>query len=127
MKRGMILGAVGVLAVLMMMNTNVEGVGDKDKKDEKPKYTIKEVMKEAHKKGGLLEKVKAGTAEKADREKLAELYKALAMSTPPKGDEETWKKTTKEMLKIAVDAIADPDAGKKLKVDCKACHGMFKK
>jgi hypothetical protein len=125
MKRGLMLGAFAVIALALMFNSNVEGVGDKDKKDEKPKYTIKEVIKEAHK-SGLWKKVKDGTAEKADREKLAELYKALMLSKPPKGDADEWKKTTEVMLKVATDAIADADAGKKLKVDCGACHGKFK-
>jgi hypothetical protein len=123
MKRGLVLGAFAVVAVALMCNSNVEGVGDK--KDEKPKYTIKEVMKEAHK-SGLLKKVQAGTAEKSDREKLAELYKALALNTPGKGEKEEWKKTTEVMVKLATEAIADPDAGKKIKVDCGACHGKFK-
>jgi hypothetical protein len=125
MKRALILGAFAVFAVALMSNSNVEGVGDKDKKDEKPKFTIKEVMAEAHK-SGLMKKVAKGTAEKEDRVKLAELYKALMLNTPPKGDEEAWKKTTTEMHKIAVEAIADPEAGKKLKVDCGACHSKFK-
>jgi hypothetical protein len=123
MKRALILGAFAVFAVALMFNSNVEGVGDK--KDEKPKYTIKEVMKEAHK-SGLFKKIQKGDADKADREKLAELYKALALSEPGKGDKEVWKKTTTAMLKIATDAIADPEAGKKLKVDCGACHKAFK-
>ncbi len=93
--------------------------------DDKAKYTIAEVMQQAHK-SGLLKKVSAGTAEKADREKLAELYKALAQGKPPKGDSDEWKKTTETMAKIAEDAIKDPDAGKKLKVNCGACHGKFK-
>jgi hypothetical protein len=125
MKRGLIVGACSMFAVALMFNSNVEGVADKDKKDEKPKYTVKEVMKEAHK-SGLLKKIQAGTAEKADREKLAELYKALALAEPAKGDKEIWKKTTATMLKVATDAIADADAGKKVKVDCGACHKMFK-
>ncbi len=111
------------VAFVFMVEANA--AGDKDKKDEKPKYTIKEVMADAHK-SGLWKKVAAGTAEKEDRQKLADLYKALMQSTPPKGDAEAWKKTTTEMHKIAVDAIKDPEAGKKLKVNCGACHGKFK-
>jgi hypothetical protein len=126
MKRGLILGAFAVFGMALMFSSNAEGVVfDKDKKDEKPKYTIKEVMAEAHK-SGLLKKIQKGDADKADREKLAELYKALALSEPAKGDKEVWKKTTETMLKVATDAIADAGAGKKLKVDCGACHKAFK-
>jgi Na+-translocating ferredoxin:NAD+ oxidoreductase RnfG subunit len=124
MKRAWIVGVFAVLAGALMSNSNVEGVADKDKKEE-PKYTIKEVMKEAHK-SGLFKKIQKGDADKADREKLAELYKALALSEPAKGDKELWKKTTSAMLKVATDAIADAEAGKKLKVDCGACHKAFK-
>jgi len=113
---------IGMSLVLgLVFIANSDGAGEKDK----PKYTIKEVMAEAHK-SGLWKKVAAGTAEKEDREKLADLYKALVQSKPPKGDEDAWKKTTTEMHKIAVDAIKDPDAGKKLKVNCGACHKAFK-
>lgn len=125
MIRGLIAGAVAIFALVLVIDTNVEGAKDKDKDKDTPKYTIKEVMAEAHK-SGLWKKVAAGTAEKADREKLAELYKSLVQSKPPKGDEEAWKKTTTELHKIAVAAIADPDAGKKLKVNCGACHKSFK-
>jgi hypothetical protein len=126
MMRGMILSAVALFALVMGFNANVEGVQDKDDK-EKPKYTIKQVMKEAHSKGGLLSKVAAGDADKEDRVKLAELYKALMQNKPPAGDEEKWKETTTVMHKIAEDAIKDPADGKKLKVMCAACHKEFKK
>jgi hypothetical protein len=112
-------GMAAVLALVFLVDAN--NAGDKDK----PKYTIKEVMAEAHK-SGLWKKIAKGDAEKEDREKLAELYKALAQSKPPKGEIEEWKKTTEVMQKIAEDAIKDADAGKKLKVNCGACHGKFK-
>jgi cytochrome c553 len=117
---------LGMMAVLVafMFTADANTVGDKDK--DKPKFTISEVMKKAHT-SGLLKKVAAGDAEKEDREQLAELYKSLVLSKPPAGDEEAWKKTTSVMLKVAVEAIADAEAGKKLKVNCGACHGEFKK
>jgi hypothetical protein len=120
MKQTLILSAVAVAALLLLLDGSSQG-GDK----KEPKYTIKEVMKEAHK-SGLWKKIAAGDADKADREKLAELYKALAESKPPKGDIEEWKKTTSVMLKVATDAIADAGEGKKLKVNCGACHKAFK-
>jgi len=109
-----------VLALVFMSDVN--GAGDKK---EKAKYTIKEVMDQAHK-SGLLKKVAAGKAEKEDREKLAELYKALMLNAPPKGSAEEWTKTTEVLHKIAEEAIKDPEAGKKLKVNCGACHKKFK-
>jgi hypothetical protein len=112
-------GMTAVLALVFLVDVNSASNQDK------PKYTIKEVMAQAHK-SGLLKKVQKGTAEKEDREKLAELYKALAENKPDKGDVDVWKKTTKAMQKLAEDAIADADAGKKLKVACKACHDDFK-
>lgn len=113
---------VGMSLVLgLVFIANSDGAGDKDK----PKYSIKEVMAQAHK-SGLLKKVQKGTAEKEDREKLADLYKALMQSKPEKGDIEVWKKTTAVMHKLAAEAIKDPEAGKKIKADCGGCHKSFK-
>ena len=115
----MLSGMSLLLVLAFIVETNAAGGKDK------PKYTIKEVMAQAHK-SGLWKKVAEGDADKADREKLAELYKALVENKPPKGDIEAWRKTTTVMHKIAEKAISDPDAGKKLKVNCGACHKMFK-
>jgi hypothetical protein len=125
-KFGTSCAAVAVLGVAMVAfsrSGNVTAANADDK--EKAKYTIGEVMQQAHK-SGLWKKVAAGNADKADREKLAELYKALAQGKPPKGELDEWKKTTEVMQKIAEDAIKDPEAGKKLKVNCGQCHGKFK-
>jgi hypothetical protein len=116
-----VMAALGVAMAVFSNSGNVTAANA----DEKVKYTISEVMQEAHK-SGLWKKVAAGTADKADREKLAELYKALMQNKPPKGDAEEWKKTTTVMHKIAEDAIKDPMAGKMLKVNCGGCHGKFK-
>jgi hypothetical protein len=115
-----VIGGVAVLA-LMVLSVDTRVQAQKDK----PKHTIKEVMAEAHK-SGLWKKIAAGTAEKEDREKLAALYKSLTENTPPQGELADWKKTTAVLHKIAVDAIKDPEAGKKLKVNCGACHKKFK-
>jgi len=113
-----LIGMTALLAVMFLVDVG-STAGDK------PKYDIKEVMDKAHK-SGLLKKIQKGDADKKDREELAELYKALLQSKPPKGDVEEWRKTTTVMHKIAVEAIADPAAGKKLKVNCGACHSKFK-
>jgi len=114
----LLVGMTTLLAVVFLVDAG-SGAGDK------AKYTIKEVMDKAHK-SGLLKKIQKGEADKKDREELAELYKALVESKPPKGDVEEWRKTTTVLHKIAVEAIADPAAGKKLKVNCGACHSKFK-
>lgn len=96
--------------------------------DDKPKYTIKEVMKNAHK-SGLYKKVAEGKADKEEKEKLVALYEALAKNKPPKGDEKEWKKQTEDMLKAAKACCKDEkDAGPKLAklVSCKTCHAAFK-
>jgi hypothetical protein len=113
--------AAGILATLALA---LAFQGD-NQAGEKAKYSISEVMIQAHK-SGLWKKVAEGKAEKGDREKLAELYKALTQNKPPKGDAGEWKKATEVLHKVAVEAIANPEAGKKLKVNCGACHKQFK-
>jgi hypothetical protein len=92
-----------------------------------PKYTIKEVMKKAHK-DGLWKKVASGDAGKEDREELAELYVALSENKPPKGDEKDWKKKTSAMVKASKAAVKNAEDGKKLTkiVNCGACHKAHK-
>src|SRR5947209_243561 len=68
--------------------------GDSD--TEKPKYTIKQVMAQAHRKAdrnspSLSDKVIGGKADKDEQAKLLELYTALAANKPPKGEAEAWK------------------------------------
>ena len=66
--------------------------------DEKPKHTIKDVMK-AHKK--LRDKVLDGSASADDKKKLSELYAELGENDPPKGDKANWKKLTEALAKAA--------------------------
>lgn len=96
--------------------------------DDKPKFTSKEVMAEAHKKG-LLKKVQAGTATDEEKTKLVELYEALALNKPPKGEAESWKAKTDALVAAAKAAKAgEADAGKKLEAasKCGACHSVHK-
>jgi hypothetical protein len=95
---------------------------------DKPKYTIKEVMKDAHK-SGLYKKVGEGKATKEEKEKLVELYTSLTQNKPPKGDLEEWKKQTEAMLAAAKGSLKDDkdDQAKLLMiVKCAECHGKFK-
>lgn len=115
-------------ACLMAVTGMVLLLGD-NHAGEKPKYTIKEVMKEAHK-GKLMNKVADGKATDAEKQKLVDLYKALAMATPPQGDIEGWKKTTKLLVDAATKAeMGDAAAAASLPklASCMACHKVYKK
>ena len=97
--------------------------------DDSPKLSIKEVMKQAHGQISLANKVIAGKGTKEDKEKLVELYTALAANKPTQGDQELWKEKTTAM----VDAAKAVEEGKegatkdlKKAVDCASCHKVFK-
>jgi hypothetical protein len=101
---------------------------DKDK--EKPKFTIKEVMKAAHDKEGLLGKVLKGEASAEEKTKLVELYVALCQNTPPQGEDTAWKERCLKIV-VAARGIAkgDDQAPRQLQAvtNCRTCHTAFKK
>jgi hypothetical protein len=97
--------------------------------DEKPKNSIKDVMK-AHKKGGLKDKVEGGTASADEKKELVALYSDLSKNDPPKGDKENWKKLCDALVKAAKEAQdGKQGAAEALKkaADCKTCHSAHKK
>ena len=122
--RTVVAGVCGALTLGLL--TNSYEAGEKGK----AKYTISEVMKKAHKKDvGLLAKVSAGKGDKADAEKLLEMYTELAKNNPPKGGEESWKRFTTGLVAAAKVAVkGGEDAGEKLKKasNCTACHSVHK-
>lgn len=101
--------------------------------DDKPKFTTKEVMDKAHKKG-LLGKVTKGEAKKEEKAELVELYTALAKNKVTKGGEASWKEKTDALLAAAKEAADGKDgAVDQLTVDkltqaanCKDCHSVHK-
>ena len=93
--------------------------------DPKPKYTIKEVMKVAHAKGKLRDKVTSGMASDAEKKELVEYYEALAANKPAKGDEASWKEKTAELLAAAKEAAAG-NLDKLKAVNCAGCHKAHK-
>jgi hypothetical protein len=117
-------GGAAVLTLVLILGVNQ--AGEKDK----PKYTIKEVMKTAHSEGGLLEKVAEGTANAKEKAQLLEMYTALHKNVPPQGDKAKWAKITQTMVDAAkaVNDGKDEKAGATLSklVNCKNCHGEFK-
>jgi cytochrome c553 len=102
--------------------------------DDKPKFTIEEIMEKAHKapkKGqpSLLKKVVDGNASDEQKKQLVEYYEALAKNKPEKGSEDDWKKRTATMLTAAKkvakgDDEARPQLGRA--VNCKSCHQLHK-
>ena len=96
--------------------------------EDKPKYTIKQVMAKAHK-SKLINKLAEGKGSKEEAQELLDLYKALGANKPPKGDLEGWKKKTVEMVEAAQDVVDDkPGAGQRLQkaANCAACHKEHK-
>jgi hypothetical protein len=98
--------------------------------DDKPKYSIEEIMEKAHKgKPSLWKKVVDGKASKDDKQQLLEYYQELAKNKPEKGDAGDWKKRTSNLVKAAKDAV-EGKAGSNKEVakaaNCKACHELHK-
>ena len=98
---------------------------------EDAKYSVKEVMKEAHGGGrnSLLAKVKGGMASDEEKAKLVELYEAMPAGKPKKGDDAAFKKWGKEMV-AAAKAAQKGDTGWKEKLNkvtnCQSCHAAHK-
>jgi hypothetical protein len=103
--------------------------GEKEKKEEKPKFKIPEVMKEVMK-SGVSKKVFAGEGTKEETAKVLEMFVSLHASKPPKDDNDNWAKVTKTLVSTA-QAIADgkEKGSKKLAglINCGSCHKEFKK
>ena len=96
--------------------------------EDKPKMTIKEVMKIVAKEK-LLAKVTddKGTAE--DKKKLLEAFEELAKNKPSKGDPENWKKLTGTIV-TAAKGVVDGKEGSidalKKATKCGDCHSAHK-
>jgi hypothetical protein len=128
--RTLVAGACAALAIGLLLGAGgSRAAGGKDKDAKKPKYEISEVMQQAHSKDGLLAKVASGKGDKADAEKLLDLYIELAKNKPPAGEAKSWKKFTDGLIAAAKVAVAGgEDAGAKLRkaANCKGCHTAHK-
>ncbi|MEZ6136026.1 MAG: hypothetical protein R3C53_14085 [Pirellulaceae bacterium] len=101
-----------------------------DEEAGKAKYSIKQVMKEAHKKGdSLLEKVIAGDASAEEKTKLLDLYISLVENEPKKGEAASWQKlaggAALAAAKVVVGREGATDELKKA-ADCAGCHKPHK-
>lgn len=97
--------------------------------DDKPKYTIKEVMKAAHGKDKLLSKVTDGKASDEDKKKLLEYYEAMAKNKPAKGTSESWKKLNDAIVAAAKDVVDGKEGAVealKKATKCGDCHPSHK-
>lgn len=115
---------MAVMVTVVAVSGLVVGAAD----DEKPKYTIKEVMKKAHK-DGLMKKIADGGGTKADNEELLDLYKALGKNKQPKGEAESWKTKTKALVDAAQDVVDDKAGARdelKKAANCAECHKAHK-
>jgi cytochrome c556 len=97
---------------------------------DKPKHTIKEVMKELHKGDTApFKKVAKGEGSKEDLAKFVEYYTDLTLQEPAKGDAKEWHAKTAKLL-AATKALqaGKPGAldGFKEAANCKACHSAHK-
>ena len=90
-----------------------------------PKYSIKEVMKEAHK-SGLLKKVNGGDASADEKKKLLDLYVSMWASKPPKGDINSWKKKAGDAIAAAAMVYLGEDGGNEALKKATACGGCHK-
>lgn len=118
-------GVLGFIAILLAGTVVVDGPAQ-----DKVKYTIKEVMKKAHK-GGILQNVVAGKATKEDLESLVAMYDALGQNKPPKGEAASWKSKTEMMATHAKTLLKDPKdkaaaAALKKAANCMGCHSIHK-
>jgi hypothetical protein len=119
MFRSAVAGAI-VLGAVLSLSVSAD--------DAKPKYTIKEVMKIAHK-DGLMKKLASGQGTPQDAEQLLDLYKALGENKPPKGDPESWKAKTTTLVQAAQDVVDKKDgapAALQKAANCAECHKAHK-
>jgi hypothetical protein len=98
--------------------------------DEKPKYTIAEVMKKGQSKGGLYMKVVTGKASDAEAKTLLEMYQSLARQKPPVGAADSWKTKTSALIEGAQLYVSGKkdDAQARLRDagNCMNCHKVHK-
>ncbi len=117
-----------VVAGFLMLTVPCVGVIFAQDAESKPKHTIKEVMKNAHK-DGLLKKVLEGEATEAEKLDLLDNYISLVECEPPKGSMESWQNLAgRAALAAAKVAVGREGATAELKAatNCAACHKAHK-
>lgn len=98
----------------------------------KPKFTIKQVMKEAIKgHSALVKKACKGTATPEELARMVEYFRAMTECVPPKGDMDSWERKSGALLEAALrvqKAPKDKAASLALEnaVECRQCHNPHK-
>ena len=101
---------------------------DNTASDDSPKYSIKDVMKKAHKEG-LLKKIIKNEASDAQKLMLLDLYISLIENEPPQGEIDSWyEKSGRAVVAAAKVAVGRDGAVGELEsaVNCKSCHQSHK-
>lgn len=115
-------------AVLVALAAGYSLVRAADSEPAKPKFTIKQIMKKAHK-DGMMKKLALGEGTKEDARELVEMYEALGENKPPRGDVESWKAKTAALVAAAQEVLDGKEgAGNRLRkaADCAGCHKIHK-
>lgn len=112
------------VAVMMGFAMAAFGLSTQAEDKEKPKHTIKAVMKTCMKEG-LCKKAAEGKASDDEKKTLVEMFEALAAGKPPKGSADSWKEKTSALV-AAAKAVAEGKEGSGEKLgaaaNCMACH-----
>ena len=119
------------IAAVMALTVLVVGFSyslAEDAETKKPKHTIKNVMKMAHK-DGLLKKVSGGDASQDEKIELLDLYISLVDNKPKKGEADSWSKLSGAAALAAAKVVTGREDGVaelKKATNCKACHSVHK-
>src|SRR5688500_18214168 len=100
---------VSALATFCVAAIAATSVFDVQAADNKPKYSMEDIMKTGMKGDtSTLKKVVDGVATEAEKKQLVEYCKALAQHEPAKGDAASWKTKTAALL-AAAEKVANGD------------------
>lgn len=124
MKLSSILSSLTLAAAVGLAATFAVGAADK------PKLTVKEVMKDFHKgDDALCKKVVAGKASKEELKKMVAAYTDMCAQKAPKGDEKAWKEIAGKLC-AAAKGVEEGKPGAveayKVAINCKTCHSAHK-
>jgi hypothetical protein len=101
--------------------------------DQKSKYSIREIDRKLFQPVdniSLWNRALEPGADQADKNQVVDLYTEMAKTTPPKGDNEQWKKRVGTILAFAKEYASEKDPDKAaavtvrlvLAANCNACH-----